>query len=274
MLGIDEQLAFYRGARMHSAMQMATLASAEHKNGMIQFRMRLMLGWPIWALRWILLRLRTVGRKTAAWKAQWTYIQRFWRWYFAQRECSFYTTRDLGESTEGRLLLAIRTHFMDGPFLIQALDVPVVMPIQPGLSQFRLLRWLPFPNFYRQLKPVAMDDVGTDAHYHNICRLIERGYTVLAFISPEITDRRLDQCLAFETQIMPLIRQVKNVQLVDHKEFSGYPLCTPADPKIIRVRITPLDDIVDREGHADHHVVNRIATWFGFRFGSVIRRRG
>ena len=270
--GIDEKIVFYMDSYRYSLRVALGLGGKERRIWRFVSRSRAIAGWPIWALRWAVMMAVTVGRTGARWHAQRSYIGRFWRWYFEHRECTFYTTQDLGVSSTGRLILAVRSHFMDGPFLLQALDCPVIMPIPKALAQFRLIRWINTPNFYKQLKPVMMDDLGTDAQYHNIVRLIERGYSVVAFINPEVTDRKLSMQLDFETQVTSLIRQVKDVTLVDHTEFVKYPLAGGDNPVIIRVRVTPLSEVIDPEGRPDSQVVQQIAGWYGFRTGSVIRR--
>ncbi len=274
--GVDEKITFYiaayRYAYRYAYGLTRTMGGGERRTGRLISRMRAVTAWPVWALRWAMVLITTVGRKAARWHAQWAYIRRFWRWYFAHRECSFYTTQELGESSTGRLILAVRSHFMEGPFLLQALDCPVIMPIPKGLARFRLIPWINTPNFYKQLKPVSMDDLGTDAQYHNILSLIQRGYSVVVFINPEITDRKLAMQLDFETQVPSLIRQVKDVILLDHTEFVKYPLATADAPVIVRVRVTPLSDVIDPEGRPDSQVIQQIAVWFRFRTGSIIRR--
>ena len=262
----------------HSQYYLTALASMElHPtwySWKIIRRNRAWTAWPIWAARWAIAVVTTLGRPAARWKAQWAYIQRFWRWYFAHRECSFFTSQDLGKSPKGRLILAVRRHAMDGPFLLQALDGPIVVPIPKWLSRFRLIKWFSFPNFYSQLQPIALDDLGTDAQAENIMRLLDAGYSVLAFINAEESHPKVSMELAVETRVIPLIRHAPEVFLVNHEGFYEYFTASLARPLFVRIQICPLEDVLPMEGHSDAYIVNRIAQWFKYRTGRVIVREG
>lgn len=216
--------------------------------------------------------VRSMGRPGRRWTLQFDFIQRFWRWYFLTRHCSFYTSRDLGKSAKGRLVLAVRRHHLDGLFLLQAFDTPVVVPVPDSLSRLTLIRWINFPNLYRLLKPVMLDDLGTDAQAANIQRLMDRGYTVLAFINERNSHPMIDQDLTFETQVIPLIRSAPEVFLVNHNEFYQYPTSSANFPINVRIQVCPLADVVSPVGRSDDFVADRIAVYFAYSSGVVIPR--
>jgi hypothetical protein len=60
-------------------------------------------------------------------------------------------------------------------------------------------------DFYSQLMPVSLEDLGTDAQAENIIRLMNSGYSVVAFINQGESHPKVSEELVFESQVMTLL---------------------------------------------------------------------
>jgi hypothetical protein len=201
-------------------------------------------------------------------------MRRFWRWYFAHRACTFFTSRELPVAPQGRLILASRIHPMDSLFLMQALDQPVVVPVDRKIAdRFRLVSGINWPPFGRQLTLISYDDLGTDAQYYNIHQLIELGYTVVVYINPENSHPKLNPVLTFESKVMLLARKVSDVWLVDHTSFDHYSVASPSAPAVVRVRLLPLFDLIDHWDEPDSVLIHYIAQWLGYDSARIMHRK-
>ncbi|NDC82704.1 hypothetical protein EB093_03445 [bacterium] len=236
-------------------------------------RLRLMLAWPLWTVVW--------GWTTASslmlsgnprWERTRRFIVSFWRWYFAHRHVTFYLSRDIPAATRGRLILAVRTDVFDSPFLFQALDTQVVIPIPDAFAHFQMIPGVVFPNWKTLFEPTSYRDLGTDNHAKNIRSMLDRGYTVLAYISPIIQHFNHHPRLKIEQEILPLIRDYDDVWLVNHGEFATHSATHFRLPLIVRVRLAPASEVIGRE-QEPRRVANVLAQWFGFYDAEIIRRK-
>ena len=164
---------------------------------------------------------------------------------------------------------------MSSIFIMQALDGPVLIPVMSAfIAQFRLVSWIPWSRFASPLKLISYDDLGTDAQYDNIKRLIDMGYTVVVYINPQNSHPKLDDVLTFESKVMTLVRDAPETWLLDHGTFGEYEVAYSQVPLFARIRILPLLELVDTLDEPDAVYVQVIARWLGYRSGRVVQRKG
>ncbi len=241
------------------------LLGSRYDRWIVHRNVRALFSIPYWALAYLGLSLAVWRTESARRLAKVQFLRAYWRWYFAYRACSFFTTRDLGPSKTGRLIISPRVHWLSSLFLFQALDVPVIIPLSQSIrDQLRVHPMAAIPNLGRLLKLVSIDDLPFESQRHNIEALLSRGYSVVVLMGETESHPRLNSSLRLSRELLAVIRSGVPTWMVDHSSFYQYQFATMWNPALVRVRVLALNDLLDPTQKTDHQVASAISGWMGY----------